>query len=122
MLKAIVTYHDKERAPFPVVMGTSEDVRAPRGLKALEKGGVVVDDNVELTYKTWLAAKRQGDVGESETFEAWADSVLEIEPRLSARQIEEAVAMGSMTRENGDGLLTLMADEDAGESPTPRTE
>jgi hypothetical protein len=122
MLKAIITFHEKEqREPLAVVMGASEDVRAPRGLEALTKTGLVVDDAVTLLYKAYLAGQRQGDIS-NVGFESWADTVLDIDPRPSRKQIRESVLLGTLKQAAADGMIALLDSEEAeGESPAPPT-
>lgn len=107
MLKAIVRFYD-ERQPLPVVIGTGEDVKAPRDLAVMQEQGWVVDDNTTTTYKAFLAAKRQGDVPADSKFEKWLDEVVEIEVRPSVKQIEQAVTLGSMEREQADKLIAAL--------------
>jgi hypothetical protein len=122
MLKAVVTYWPTAGLdPITVVMGNSEDVAAPRGLQALEKAGLVINDDVLTSYKAYLAGKRQGDITNI-GFEAWAETVEEIDPRFSEEQLAYAVATGAMKREQADGLREIGKVDVAGESPRPRAE
>lgn len=122
MLKAVVTYWPTTGLdPITVVMGNSEDVAAPRGLKALEKSGLVINDDVETAYKAFLAGKRQGDIVNI-GFEAWSETVEEIDPRFSEEQLAYAVATGSMKPEQADGLRQIGKVDVAGESPRPHAE
>ncbi len=116
MIKGIISYYDGKRTA--VTCGPGEDVRAPRELKALEASGWVIDEQVETYYKAFLAARRQGDVPKDTDFIDWIDSVEEIDLRPTAKQIEQAVAFGSMTREQADGLLKVLGDVE-GEAGQP---
>lgn len=116
MIKATVTFH--AGGSLPVVVGTSEDVKAPRGLAALEKQGWPVDENTTLAYKVWLAGKRQGDIPEAVQFEQWIETVADIDLKPSAKQIEEMVVAGTVNREQADYLLKQM-ESDSGEAVAP---
>ncbi|MDP1877976.1 MAG: hypothetical protein Q8M17_10535 [Actinomycetota bacterium] len=118
MIKGIITFHDQDTPRIGVVIGTGEDVKAPRQLAALEKQGWVVDEQFAMTYKAWLAGKRQGDIPADSKFENWVDTVADLDLRPSEKQVKQAVALGTMTQENADALLTLMAD-DEGEAEAP---
>lgn len=117
MIRATVTFHDG-RAPLGVVIGTSEDIAAPRQLKAMESSGWEIDDDFILAFKAWLAAKRQGDTFAKAGFEEWIGNVENIEALPSAKQIEAAVALGTMDREQADKLLAYIGDAQ-GEAATP---
>jgi hypothetical protein len=101
-----------------VTIGVGEDIKAPRDLAALEKQGWVVDDGMTITYKAWLAGKRQGDIQSDSKFETWIDDVSEVDVKPSRKQIEQAVALGSMTAEQGEALLQIIEDE-PGEADAP---
>lgn len=114
MLRATIRFYDNQ-TPINVVMGVGEDVKAPRALAALEQQGWVVDDDFALTYKAWLAAKRQGDLPADSKFEDWVDSVAEIDARPSIKQIEQAVALGNLERDKADRLIAVL-ESDEGEA------
>lgn len=114
MIKATVNFYDAAATPLAVVIGTGEDVKAPRQLAALEKQGWVITDDTTIAYKAYLAGQRQGDIAREVTFEAWIETVSEIEARPSKKQIEQAVALGNMEREQADALLAMM-EQDSGE-------
>ena len=120
MLKAIVTFYD-ETPSLAVVLGTGEDLLAPRALAALEKQGWVITDEIELAYKAYLAGRRQGDISTDIKFEDWAATVGEIDARPSRKQIEQAVILGGMSQEQDDLLLASYGDDGEGEAVTPRT-
>lgn len=107
MIKGIVHYYDG-RESQAVVIGTGEDVKAPRDLAVLEQQGWVIDDTVSTTYKAWLALKRQGDVASDSKFDIWLDSVSEVEVRPTLKQIEQAVTLGTMERDQADKLIAVL--------------
>lgn len=118
MLRATVTFFDG--SSLAVNIGYGEEVKAPRDLAGLEKQGWVIDDNVSLAYKVYLAGKRQGDISKEVRFEDWVDNIDEIDARPTRKQIEQAVALGAMTQEQADALLASYGDHDAeGEAVTP---
>lgn len=110
MIKGTIHFHDDTPA-LPIVIGTGEDVKAPRDLAALEKQGWVIDDNVTATYKAFLAAKRQGDVDSAVKFEAWIDNVKDVDLKPSEKQIQTAVALGKMDAEQGQALINLIRED-----------
>lgn len=112
MIKGNIKYHDG--VSTPIVIGTSEDVKAPRGLASLEKSGWPIDENTTIAYKAWLAAKRQGDISTESKFEEWVDTVEDVDLQPTPRQLEEQVALGNMSREQADRLLALIG-ADSGE-------
>lgn len=113
MIKATVKFY-AEQTPLAVVIGTGEDVKAPRQLAALEKQGWVITDDTTIAYKAYLAGQRQGDIAKEVTFESWIETVSEIEAKPTRKQIEQAVALGNMKPEQGERLLAVMGD-DSGE-------
>lgn len=116
MIKGTIEYHDGKRTA--VTIGLGEDVKAPRDLAALEKSGWVIDDNVTTAYKAYLAGKRQGDISTETRFEAWIETVAEVDLKPSTKQIEQAVIIGTMDREQADKLLALYEAE-SGEAEAP---
>lgn len=110
MIKGIVSLYDGTSTH--VTIGTSEDVKAPRGLAALEKQGWVIDDDITISYKAWLALKRQGDVAQDVKYEDWVDNVESVDLRPQPKQLEQLVLMGQMTREQADGLLAVFEAEE----------
>jgi predicted NBD/HSP70 family sugar kinase len=110
MLKAIVSFHDGSE-PQAVKIGQGEDVKAPTALAALRAKGWEVTPDVELTYKAWMALKRQGDVPADSKFDDWVDNVEEVAVQLSDKQITEAVLVGGMTQEQADQLRALYASQ-----------
>lgn len=117
MIRARVHFHDGQS--LAVVIGTGEDVKAPRALASMENAGWVIDDTLTMAYKSWLAGRRQGDIALDSTFETWVDNVSDLELRPTEKQIEQAVTLGNMSREEGDKLLALLGD-DQGEVNAPR--
>lgn len=117
MIRATITFHDG-RAPLGVVIGTSEDIAAPRQLDAMAKSGFVIDEDFTLAFKAWLAAKRQGDTFAKAGFDAWIESVENIEALPSKKQIEAAVALGTMDRDQADKLLAYIGQAE-GEAVAP---
>lgn len=117
MIKGTIEYFDGAR--IAVTIGVGEDIKAPRDLAALEKSGWVIDDNTTAAYKAFLAGKRQGDISTDTKFEAWIDMVVEVFLKPSAKQIEQAVIIGSMDREQADQLIALYEADDAGEAKAP---
>ena len=118
MIKGTITFLDGSAA-LGVTIGLGEDVKAPRDLAALEKAGWVIDDNLTIAYKAYLAGKRQGDITADVKFENWVDNVAEVDLRPSRRKIEEAVAVGAMEQEQADKLIALYEASDAGEAVAP---
>lgn len=119
MINATIRYYDAS-SPVAVVIGTGEDVKAPRALKELEKQGWVVDEALTMTYKAFLAGKRQRDIPADTQFTDWVDTVLEVDLRPTRKQVEQAVALGEMDRDKADRLLELMAaEEEQGEAGAP---
>lgn len=117
MIRATVSFHDG-RTPLGVVIGTSEDVAAPRQLASMEKQGYVVDDDFTLAFKAWLAAKRQGDQSAHAGFDQWIATVENIEALPSVKQIEQAVALGTMDRAQADKLIAYIG-QAQGEAVAP---
>lgn len=117
MLKATISFYDG-RPALGVTIGTAEDIAAPRALAALEKQGWVIDEDVTLAYKAWLAAKRQGDVEGAAGFDAWIGGVENIEAVPSVKQIEAAVALGTMDRAQADKLIAYIG-ATSGEAGAP---
>ena len=115
MIKGVITFLDGKPA-IGVTIGLGEDVKAPRDLAALEKSGWVIDDSITTAYKAWLAGKRQGDIDSGSKFETWVDNVAEVDLKLSSRQIETAVALGRMEREEADKLLAFFGSDSEGEA------
>ena len=115
MIKGNVTFLDGSPA-LGVTIGVGEDVKAPRDLAAMEKSGWVIDDGITMTYKAYLAGRRQGDIPQNIKFEDWVDNVAEVDLRPSRKQIEQAVAVGTMDAEQAEKLLAFMEAEE-GEAP-----
>jgi len=111
VIKGTVHFYDPNQKSLYVIIGTGEDIKAPRDLAVLEQQGWVVDENVSMTYKAWLAGKRQGDIPADSKFETWADTVAEIDLRPSIKQIEQAVTLGAMDREQADRLIAVIEAE-----------
>lgn len=111
MIRGTVKFYDESVTPLAVVIGTGEDVKAPRDLAALEQQGWVIDETVTTTYKAWLAGKRQGDIPADSKFEKWLDTVAEVELRPSMKQIEQAVMLGTMERDAADRLIAVIEAE-----------
>lgn len=109
MIKATVSYFDGRPAQ-PVVIGQAEEVFAPRGLAALGKQGLVLDEGGVLTFKAFLALKRQGDIDANTQFEEWASQVEELDVKPTRKQLEAQVLTGALTQEQADGLLALYGD------------
>lgn len=109
MIRGTITYWDGTITA--IAIGAGEDVAAPRHLKALENAGWPIDDNITTMFKAWLAAKRQGDVPGDSKFETWSDTVAELDLRPSDKQIEQAVILGKMSREEADRLKQAFADD-----------
>lgn len=118
MIKGSIRFLDGSPA-ISVVIGAGEDVKAPRDLALLEKQGWVVDDSFTATYKAWLAAKRQGDVPTDSKFDQWIDNVEEVELRPSRKQIEQAVAIGSLEADKAEKMLALWEADEQGEAQAP---
>lgn len=114
MIKGTVSFYDG--STLPIVIGTAEDIKAPRGIADLEKQGWPVDDDLKMTYKAWLAGKRQGDIPADSKFTDWVDNVAEIEIVPPRKNIEAAVAVGSMDREQADKLIAFY-EANSGEAP-----
>ncbi len=117
MIKAIVSFYDGTEAKM-VTIGTGEDIKAPRGLAVLEKDGWPIDEDLRLAYKAWLGLKRQGDIPADSKFESWVDNVEAIDLRATEKQIEQAVLLGEMSRDQADKLLALY-EADMGEAQGP---
>ena len=114
-----VRVHYLDGTEVAAVIGTGEQIRAPRDLAAMERAGWVIDDTIRLTYQAWLALRRQGDeTGPSgpPAFEAWCDRVAEVDAIPTRKQIEEAVAMGAMKRKAADRILALYEGGPLGEA------
>lgn len=109
-LNGTINYFDGTRTA--VTIGVGEQVKAPRDLAALEKQGWVVDDSMKVTYQAFLAAKRQGDLDVSVKFEDWVDGVTDVDLRPSRKQIEQAVALGSMDADQAEKLLAVLEDDE----------
>lgn len=116
MIKGTIEFHDGKR--IAVTIGLGEDVKAPRDLAALEKSGWVIDENVTTAYKAYLAGKRQGDIPSETRWDAWIETVAEVDLKPSTKQIEQAVILGSMDREQADALIALYEAE-SGEADAP---
>lgn len=114
MIKGVVTFYENTgTAPLAVTIGTAEDIKAPRDLAALEKQGWITDSNeFTMTYKAWLAGKRQGDIPADSKFLDWVDTVQEFDLKPTRKQIEQAVLVGQMTQEQADGLLKAIEVEE----------
>lgn len=121
MIKGNITFLDNSPA-LAVTIGLGEDVKAPRDLAAMEKQGWVIDDNLTATYKAWLAGKRQGNIPTTSRFEEWVDNVAEVDLRPARKDIEAAVAMGTMEREQADKLIAFMETNTAPELVAPPAE
>jgi len=74
-----------------------------------------------MTYKAFLAGKRQRDIPADTQFTDWVDTVLEVDLRPTRKQVEQAVALGEMDRDKADRLLELMAaeEDEQGEAGAP---
>lgn len=118
MIKGVITFLDGKPS-ISVTIGMGEDIKAPRDLAALEKQGWVIDDNMTATYKAFLAAKRQGDLTTDTRFEQWVDNVAEVDLRPSRKQVEQAVALGSMDQEQAEKLLAFIEADNTGEAVAP---
>lgn len=115
MLKINVTFYPESGiAPALVLAGQGEDVRAPRELARIEREGWVVDDNVTVSMKAYLAARRQGSISTDMSWEAWVDAVAELDVELTDKQIQQAVIAGRMTQDQAEQLKALRSAEGEG--------
>lgn len=117
MIKGTITFLDDTPA-LAITIGLGEDVKAPREIAALEKQGYVFNDDLVAYYKAWLAGKRQGDISKESRFDEWAEGVAEIDLRPSIKQIQQSVAMGRLTDEEGTRLIEYWQAEQ-GEAQAP---
>lgn len=119
MIKGTITFLNGS-APIGITIGVGEDIKAPRDLAALEKAGWVIDDNITTAYKAYLAGRRQGDITSDIKFEDWVDNVAEVDLRPSRKQIDQAVAIGAMDKDQADKLIAFIEADDLGEAKAPR--
>lgn len=119
MIRGTITFYPETGlAPVAVTIGVAEDMKAPRDLKALADAGWDANDNFAAVYKAFLAGRRQGDIAVDVKFTDWLDKVQDVDLRPSRKQIEQAVALGQMTEEDGEKLIALYED-DQGEALAP---
>jgi hypothetical protein len=118
MIKGSILFIDNSPA-LAVTIGVGEDIKAPRDLAALEKQGWIIDENISTAYKAFLAGKRQGDIPGSVKFEDWIDNVAEVDLRPSRKQIETAVAIGTMDEDQAERLIAFIEADALGEAQAP---
>lgn len=114
MIKGTIKFLDAT-PNLGITAGVGEDLKSAREIAALEKQGYIFDETLTMTYKAWLAGKRQGDIAADSTFEDWVSNVAEFMVMPSERDLNFAVASGKMTREEADSILDLLRDEISGE-------
>lgn len=114
MMNVLISFYDAP--PVAVTIGQGEDVKAPRDLRAMEQDGWVIDEAVEVTYKAFMAGRRIGAVDKEAKFDEWVDTVKDLDLRPSAKQIDAAVALGTMTAEQGANLKAYLESNDEGAS------
>lgn len=116
MIRAVVRYYDTTgKDPISVIIGVGEDLKAPRDLAALESAGWPIDEGFAMTYKAWLAGKRQGDIADGAKFVDWMETVQDLDLKPSRKQIEQAVALGKMDGDSAERLLKAL-ESDEGEA------
>ncbi len=108
-----IRYLSKHKPDVIVTIGKGEDLVAPRDLAKLEREGYVINDDITITYKAFLAARRQGDLPKDTDFVTWIEEVSEFEALPSRKQVEQAVALGTMEPERGARLLDYIEEQEA---------
>lgn len=121
MIKGTIKFLDNS-ADIGVIAGVGEDLKSTREIAQLEKQGYVFDDTLTMTYKMWLAGKRQGDISVDTNFTDWVENVAEVMVKPSSKDLDFAVASGNMTREQADAIINLMESDEQGEAVAPPAE
>jgi hypothetical protein len=99
-----------------VVIHPIDELRAKRELA----GKKWVDDEVSLQYQTFLALRRTGRTAHGD-FEQWLAGVAEFEPRLSHRDVDEALGAGAIDEQAAEALHRRIEElgDGEGESQAP---
>jgi hypothetical protein len=123
LLTVEIRFLDPGAAPSRVVIHPGDQMRSKRELA----GKPYADEDYALMHQAYLACRRlrlaPSDVPTSTGFDAWIDTVAEIEPRPTLKQVERLARMGEITRDAADALIEeIRVSGDPGESPTPRAE
>lgn len=121
MKKVVVRYYirgDEPRSEQTIVLGPADELRAKRELD----GKGYVDDQYVLFYRTFLAGRRAKVIAEGISFDAWLETVEEVEPRISLEEVETGLRLGKLTEVEAELLREQIRalGDDPGESQTPR--
>ena len=98
MRRVIVTFLE-EGGSETVVIHPVDTMRRKRELA----GKKWVDGEVELEYECYLALRRTGRT-ELADFESWLATVAELEPRLTHRDVDDALAAGAIDEAGAEAL------------------
>lgn len=109
-----IVYLDGNKPSDRVTVGVGEQLVSKRDLAKAE----YADDEYQLYYMTWLAAKRERKTDKD--FDEWAAEVGSVDPLITTAQIDELYAAGQIDAEAAERMKGLATDP--GESQTPRTE
>ena len=128
MHKVIIRYIDDSQSEDLFVIHPADEMKAKRQLA----GKPYADEEYTYHYLSYLAAVRSGKVAEAVSFERWIETVAEVEPRLTLKEIDAAVlARGvgpsgevlGITDAQVDYLRAQVREEEAaeGEAAAPRS-
>ena len=95
----------------------ADEIKAKRELAG--KPAAYVDDEVRLYTLVYLAERRAGNV--TAAFDQWIETVAEVEPRLSEKQVDDAVIAGEIPEDVAERLKAQIREQESaeGESLTP---
>ena len=118
MFKAHVRYLDEGQAEQTIAVHPADEMRAKRELD----GKAWADTEYRLYYHCWLAARRSELIGKSLGFDAWLETVSEVEPVPTEKGIAAALMAGLIDERHAEYLRSTIGGpgEGLGESaPQP---
>jgi hypothetical protein len=120
MQKVIVRYIGEPQLEQMLVIHPADEMRAKRELAGKEWA----DKEYRVYYHCWLCAKRLGLVAGDVKFDLWLEGVAEVEPIMSVKQIDDALAIEAINEKQAEylrGQVARQESEAPGESQPPPT-
>jgi hypothetical protein len=124
--KVFVRYLDESALSEWVAIHPGDDMRATRAIDK-EPDSVKNDPSggAQLSYRAFFACRRLGHVPPDTNFDAWNDTVADLEPLITDDNVEAALGAGLIDERQADFMRATKAQQEArmatGESPAPRS-